>query len=254
MDLYTWGIVGSFGLASLEGVYSILKKDRIHRLLGTLGNLARGVVLLALSSRTFPFYFALLYPWLEANGYLLPSNGHISTRAFLLCLLCIDLCWYCFHRIHHAWSFFWTFHSVHHGDNAFNLSSAFRISWLEQLYLFFFYAPVLLLGFHPSLFFLAIFYLNFHQFFCHSQYIRLPRFFDWIFVTPHNHRIHHDQALVHQQGNFGAIFSLWDRLFGTYIPAIETFTPGIKGYHQDDFIKMETDPILAYLKKKFGRY
>ena len=100
------------------------------------------------------------------------------------------------------------------------------------------------------LFILAYLYLNAHQFLAHSAYIRLPRFFDYVFVTPHNHRIHHDQAVVNQNSNFGGIFSIWDRLFGTYVSDIKEFTPGIKGYSQDNFIMMEVDPIVRYLKNK----
>ena len=39
----------------------------------------------------------------------------------------------------------------------------------------------------------------------------------FLFITPALHRIHHSELLPEQNGNFGTIFSLWDRLFGTYL-------------------------------------
>jgi len=39
---------------------------------------------------------------------------------------------------------------------------------------------------------------------------------EWIFVTPRYHHVHHSADRRHL-GNFGSLFTLWDRLFGTYI-------------------------------------
>jgi sterol desaturase/sphingolipid hydroxylase (fatty acid hydroxylase superfamily) len=37
----------------------------------------------------------------------------------------------------------------------------------------------------------------------------------YVMVTPQSHRIHHSRLRAHRDKNFGAIFSLWDHLFGT---------------------------------------
>jgi sterol desaturase/sphingolipid hydroxylase (fatty acid hydroxylase superfamily) len=39
---------------------------------------------------------------------------------------------------------------------------------------------------------------------------------EWIFVTPRYHHIHHSKDPAHQGANLGALFTIWDRLFGTY--------------------------------------
>jgi sterol desaturase/sphingolipid hydroxylase (fatty acid hydroxylase superfamily) len=36
-------------------------------------------------------------------------------------------------------------------------------------------------------------------------------------VTPDLHRLHHSSNASHQNGNFGTVLSVWDRLFGTFI-------------------------------------
>src|SRR5207247_8219998 len=38
----------------------------------------------------------------------------------------------------------------------------------------------------------------------------------WLIITPEYHRIHHS-ATIHRGKNLGTTFSLWDRMFGTYV-------------------------------------
>jgi sterol desaturase/sphingolipid hydroxylase (fatty acid hydroxylase superfamily) len=38
----------------------------------------------------------------------------------------------------------------------------------------------------------------------------------WLIITPAYHRIHHS-ATIHRGMNLGTTFSLWDRMFGTYV-------------------------------------
>ena len=39
---------------------------------------------------------------------------------------------------------------------------------------------------------------------------------DWIFATPSNHRVHHARNRYCIDRNYGAVFIIWDRLFGTF--------------------------------------
>lgn len=38
-----------------------------------------------------------------------------------------------------------------------------------------------------------------------------------VFVTPRSHHVHHATDAKLQHGNYGVVFSVWDRLFGTYV-------------------------------------
>ena len=38
-----------------------------------------------------------------------------------------------------------------------------------------------------------------------------------VFVTPRYHHIHHGADAELHDGNYGAVFTLWDRMFGTYV-------------------------------------
>jgi len=40
----------------------------------------------------------------------------------------------------------------------------------------------------------------------------------FVLVSPDMHKTHHHYRLPYTDSNYGNIFSLWDRLFGTYLP------------------------------------
>lgn len=236
----------NFFIIFLECLYSFYKKDKLYSLWGTIGNVCNGLIMRFISGKFVAFHLVYFTLWYAYLGYGQKNTGPIG---FIYCLLLVDFIYYLFHRMHHSFSFLWTFHAVHHGDDKLNLSTAYRISWIEQFYLSIFFTPVVLIGFNPFDVITAFYLLSIYQFLCHSSYLKFPKYFDLVLVTPYNHSIHHDREIHHQNSNFGGVFSIWDRLFNTYTAHIDTFTPGIKGYHQDNFIKMETDPIVRYFRR-----
>jgi sterol desaturase/sphingolipid hydroxylase (fatty acid hydroxylase superfamily) len=42
-----------------------------------------------------------------------------------------------------------------------------------------------------------------------------------LMVTPDFHRIHHSSEASHQSSNLGALFTIWDQLFGSFVPLTE---------------------------------
>jgi sterol desaturase/sphingolipid hydroxylase (fatty acid hydroxylase superfamily) len=40
---------------------------------------------------------------------------------------------------------------------------------------------------------------------------------EWFVVTPRYHHIHHSDDPAHYTANLAALFTFWDRLFGTYV-------------------------------------
>ena len=56
--------------------------------------------------------------------------------------------------------------------------------------------------------------------FNHSN-IQMPKWLDnalgILFCTPNIHRIHHHYRQPYTDTNYGNIFSIWDRIFGTYV-------------------------------------
>ena len=55
-----------------------------------------------------------------------------------------------------------------------------------------------------------------YQFWVHTQLVRRMGVLDYILVTPSNHRVHHGQNEPYIDKNYGGMFILWDRLFGTF--------------------------------------
>jgi sterol desaturase/sphingolipid hydroxylase (fatty acid hydroxylase superfamily) len=60
----------------------------------------------------------------------------------------------------------------------------------------------------------------FFTYFTHAN-INFPRWIDkplsYIFITPNMHKFHHHYQRPWTDTNFGNIFSIWDRLFGTFV-------------------------------------
>ena len=235
----------SFGGIVAEYLYSVHKKDDVYGTSGTAANIFTGLLFHFATSPVALFYLGYFIIWYNKLGYD-SMREYGDPISFFLCLLAVDLCYYIYHRANHRTSLLWMFHHTHHSDRHFNMSTAIRVSTPQLLFIFLFFSPPLLLGFHPYLIFSAYYVQSVYQYFTHSQYLKLPLWLNWILVTPNNHRTHHDQEERHQNSNFGGVFSIWDRLFGTYTAHIDTFTPGIKGYHQDNVLRIQTDPIIEF--------
>lgn len=147
------------------------------------------------------------------------KNG-FSIAYFLLYLCCYDLLAYWIHRLLHSVGMFWRFHRVHHSDKALDVSTSVRhhpiepwvVGYLSSLILLLLKCPIEWLG---------VYILLTHSFalFVHAN-VKIPaRLDDWlsfIFITPSLHSVHHSQYQVETDSNYGNIFSIWDRSFGSY--------------------------------------
>ena len=157
----------------------------------------------------------------------LPWRMPLNWWTFIPCYLLIDFCSYWAHNISHNQRFWWATHVVHHTGEHYNLTISFRLSWMQYLKIIFM-LPVFLMGFHPVIFFVANQIAVLFQFWVHTEYIRkMPRFFEYIFATPSNHRVHHGSQEKYINKNYGATFIFWDRLFGTYQKEEEQVIYGI---------------------------
>lgn len=229
----------------IEYIYSSFKKDTKYSREGTRANILTGIILTFISKKCTTLYlnfFSLIFLFHYTQNY------NFELISFCGALLCADFCYYLFHRLHHGITFFWLLHHVHHSDNKLNLSTSYRISWIEQLYEFLFFIPLLIIGFNPTIVLLSFYTISIYQFFCHSAYIKFPNFISPLFVTPQSHEVHHNQNTQHQNSNFGGILSIWDHIFKTSHRNIKNVTPGIKGYSCYNILRIQTDPIINYFK------
>ncbi|MNZ10675.1 Fatty acid hydroxylase superfamily protein [compost metagenome] len=139
-----------------------------------------------------------------------------SLWVWLSAFVFYDFCYYWNHRLGHERNVLWAAHSVHHQSEEYNLSTALRQTSTGFLFGWIFYLPMAVAGV-PPLVFLTVGALNLlYQFWVHTRHVSKLGWFEWVFITPSNHRVHHAQNPVYMDRNYGGVFILWDRLFGTF--------------------------------------
>jgi len=145
---------------------------------------------------------------------------HLSywTKLFIA-LAFFDFVLYVWHFLNHKMPLLWRLHRVHHSDLNLDVSSASRfhigelgISAMIKIgSIFFLGADMLMVMVFESA---VVLFTQFH----HSSLkvpVRFERIYWTLFVPPSMHRIHHSVVIKERDSNYGAIFSFWDRIFGT---------------------------------------
>jgi sterol desaturase/sphingolipid hydroxylase (fatty acid hydroxylase superfamily) len=153
-----------------------------------------------------------------------------SLAMLLPALFLADLCYYLEHRTAHRLRPLWMlYHAMHHSSPDYTVATAYRVSFLNQFVAPLFYLPCVLAGFEPLLVVgMQVFTIH-YQAWVHTRAIgRLP-LLDAFLNTPANHRMHHDISMPAHGVNFGGIFVIWDRLFGTYVQPRDVRAFGIAG-------------------------
>jgi sterol desaturase/sphingolipid hydroxylase (fatty acid hydroxylase superfamily) len=156
----------------------------------------------------------------ESHG-LLTALALPAVVLFGVGFLLADFFDYAFHRLLHRWRWLWLIHSVHHSDGHLDVSSGGRFHPAEVAF------EVAL----KTILFLALgiplwvegaraVILNPLNLVQHAN-VEYPRWIEqrlgWLLVTADMHRVHHSPESRETDSNFGAVFSFWDRLFGTYV-------------------------------------
>lgn len=139
----------------------------------------------------------------------------------VLAILVLDLFRYGFHYLVHSTPALWRVHQVHHADPDFDWSTGFLFHPVEFVLAAAAYLGVIALIAPPAIAVLGLEVIMVAQnLFVHSN-VRVPLWLDGalrqIVVTPDMHRVHHSNEFAEQNANFGDVFSLWDRIFGTYV-------------------------------------
>jgi len=156
-------------------------------------------------------------------SWRLPVTGW----SFLLALIGADFTYYWMHRWEHEIRILWAYHGVHHSSPEFNLSTSFRLAWIEGLIEWIFFLPMILLGFDAAQTIVALLVVVLYQTWIHTERVGKLGPLDRIFNTPSVHRVHHGSNPKYIDRNYGGILIVWDRLFGTYQSEEKPVTFGI---------------------------
>ena len=135
---------------------------------------------------------------------------------WILVLIVQDFGFYWHHRLSHKIRLFWTGHVNHHSATHLSFAIALRQGWFEIIYRDIWYIPFILVGFHPIMIAMMHQINLIYQFWPHTNAIGKLGWFDKIFNSPSNHRVHHSRKIEDLDKNYGGILMIWDHLFGTY--------------------------------------
>ena len=167
------------------------------------------------------FIVVLCIQWINLNH--IGIFNQIKIPYFLKIIVgvfCIDFLSYWFHRLYHTLPILWRLHRVHHSDTNMDSTTFFRFhpfDWfldntfvITAAFIFGLDLNIIVLNF---ILYLPLLLLH------HSNFI-FPNWVDntfgKIFVVPNFHKVHHHQQQEFTDSNYGNIFILWDKLFGTY--------------------------------------
>ncbi|MGF1778713.1 sterol desaturase family protein [Vibrio nomapromontoriensis] len=167
------------------------------------------------------------YLYLSVFGWRL-FDIEMSLSMFLLLMILQDFFYYWFHRASHRVRWMWAAHVVHHSSEGMNFSTAFRQSLMYPLAgMWLFWLPLIVIGFDPKwVVFVVLLNLGL-QFFVHTQWIKRLGWLEWVFNTPSHHRVHHGRNSQYIDKNYAGVLIVWDRIFGTFEPEVETVRYGI---------------------------
>ena len=214
MDYITYAVPFFLLALLIELIYGIVINKNTYRLNDAISNLFMGTLrtankLIIIGAAGYVFYLA------ETNFAIWRMDIN-SWFTWIFAFVIYDFFYYWFHRISHERQIFWASHVAHHQSEDYNLSTALRQTGTGAFVSWVFYIPMFLIGI-PSYVFISVASLNLiYQFWVHSEHIPKLGWFENYFVTASNHRVHHAQNEQYIDKNYGGVFIIWDRMFGTH--------------------------------------
>ena len=222
-----WMYIASGGVLALEILKRLLNKSVSWNFIGDgIANFITfaaiiGLYYVVLGSVYITIYYSTSY-------YMSIVSIPTTIWSVALCIVLADLAYYFEHRFTHRTGIGWATHTVHHSSPYFNLSVAYRFGPLDGVFPIFFHLPLVIIGFNPALVLVAEALVLAYQTLLHTELIgKLPKFIEAIFNTPSHHRVHHGRNPQYIDKNYGGIFIVWDRLFGTFEEEKEKVDYGI---------------------------
>lgn len=148
---------------------------------------------------------------------ILPRQSNYNITHMLLSFILIDLVLYVWHLLAHKVDLLWFIHRIHHNDKIVHTATSFRLHPIEILILNAIkFMAALLLGLDQQMLALNELIATGFVMFHHSNIkLKFENLLSYIFIVPSLHKVHHLSNRKDHDSNYGTIFSIWDRLFGT---------------------------------------
>ncbi|CAM1371257.1 sterol desaturase family protein [Tenacibaculum xiamenense] len=162
---------------------------------------------------------------------------------------------YLAHLVEHKVILLWMVHLVHHTDHKVDTTTANRHHPIESVIRFSFtLLGVFLVGTPIGI---VMLYQSMSLVFTQLTHanIKMPKKLDkalsYVIVSPDMHKVHHHNLLPYTDSNYGNIFSIWDRLFGTYMEMDrEEIVYGVDTFPDE----VKNSSLLELLKQPFQGY
>ena len=221
--IITLAVPAFFVLIFIELIYGLVAGKNNYRLNDSFTSISLGLIsryspLLGLGLQGAAFAYVAQY-------YNLKLFSSSSLWVWIFAFFLYDFCYYWMHRLHHEVKVLWATHVVHHHGEEFNLSTALRQTSTGFLWKWIFYLPIFIVGIPPEVFVTVAGINLVYQFWVHTEHIPKLGWYEYVFVSPSNHRIHHAQNKHYVDANYGGVFIFWDRLFGTYKEELDELKP-----------------------------
>lgn len=197
----------------------------------------------------------LIADWCQLHSFGLVhwfNAGVLLT--IVIAVLAIDFSSWLVHWVMHKVRPLWRFHLIHHTDNSVDVTTGLRHhpgdSILRgvffMLLIFVSGSPMYGVMIYQTLLVLA-------TAFTHAN-ISLPKGVDkalsYVLVSPNMHKVHHHWKQPFTDSNYGAVFSIWDRMFGTFMKLdIKDIRYGIDKHYPNE----KDEDFISLMKKPFQK-
>jgi sterol desaturase/sphingolipid hydroxylase (fatty acid hydroxylase superfamily) len=152
------------------------------------------------------------YNWLYQHRFFtIPTWA-----AWIVAFFAVDFVYYWWHRLSHEVNVLWAVHVVHHQSEDYNLAVALRQAVLSVWTIWPLHLPLALIGVPPVVYVVMDSFSTLYQFWIHTELVGKLGWFELLFNTPAQHRVHHAINPRYLDKNYAATLCIWDRLFGTF--------------------------------------
>lgn len=200
-------------LMLLEFLAAGSKRKKIFQFPRSMANINVGIAERLLDTFITGSVF-FLYDFLHRNYAFFEIKA--SLVGWITLLICTDFVWYWYHRLAHRINIFWAAHIVHHQSEDFNYTVSARITVFQAIIRTGFWAVLPVIGFPAAMVTSVLLVHGLYPFLIHTQLVGRLGILEYILVTPSHHRVHHASNPEYLDKNFGDVFIIWDKLFGTF--------------------------------------